>query len=404
MKKKVKSGKNKSKGGNKAKGKGKKGTGTGTGPPIDTDAATTGLLSMNINKDPPENGWIYEKEESVKALKSERNEVNILRLAHALHKLRQWKKLEDLESPELELETESSVSSSLDDKEKLKYREQLRAFHREARDHLAVKTQWDQQMIEAEVYDNNMDMDEAMHEHVSFNNLNILHCAALSGDVRMLESAIAMGAAIDYPVKEPLDEFKVRGQPYATGATPLLIALATMAMYAMLPKHHFRAITSQDPRILEVMKGSLECAVQLVKLGANCNVVLRLRGTVPMMQSMGLDNKSALQLINIVNKLELNRAVKQVKSKEDKIRFVHCRCGSRLPWKECHAALDQEPHYSEENKENVLGWRYSPLAKCFCNYAKKKKTHYKCCWQDEARYQNDSSGQLFGIRKIRINR
>ena len=80
-----------------------------------------------------------EKEESIKALKSERNEVNILRLAHALHKLRQWKKLEDLASPELELETESSVSSSLDDKEKLKYREQLRAFHREARDHLAVK-------------------------------------------------------------------------------------------------------------------------------------------------------------------------------------------------------------------------------------------------------------------------
>ena len=90
-------------------------------------------------------------------------------------------------------------------------------------------------------------------------------------------------------------------------------------------------------------------------------------------------------------------------SKEDKIRFVHSTdaAGRGFPGRNAmpccmlHAALDQEPHYSEENKENVLGWHgdiiFTALAKCFCKYAKKKKTHYKCCcWQDEARYQNDS--------------
>ena len=84
------------------------------------------------------------------------------------------------------------------------------------------------------------------------------------------------------------------------------------------------------------MKGSLECAVYSTARetwgGANCNVVLRLRGTVPgtvpmmLMQSMGLDNKSALQLINIVNKLELNQSCCEaghVKRRQDQVCPLH---------------------------------------------------------------------------------
>ena len=46
----------------------------------------------------PENGWIVEKDEAVKAVKCERNKQNIFRLARAYHKLRQWKKLENITS------------------------------------------------------------------------------------------------------------------------------------------------------------------------------------------------------------------------------------------------------------------------------------------------------------------
>jgi hypothetical protein len=41
----------------------------------------------NDDESTPENGWIFEKDEAIKAIKCERNGHNIFRLARAYHKL-----------------------------------------------------------------------------------------------------------------------------------------------------------------------------------------------------------------------------------------------------------------------------------------------------------------------------
>lgn len=86
--------------------------------------------------------------------------------------------------------------------------------------------------------------------------------------------------------------------------------------------------------------------------------------------------------------------MKNFKSHADKIRLVHCRCGSRLPWKECHAAFGSIPHY-HYNESEILCWRYSPFG-CDCGNNEKYKKHFKCCWQDQSTYHDDSTGRLFG--------
>eukprot|EP00978_Attheya_sp_CCMP212_P025241 scaffold80865_cov55-Attheya_sp.AAC.4 len=313
----------------------------------------------------PENGWICEKDEAAKAVKCERNEENILRLARAYYKLRQWEKLEALASSALKDDSVSSAYAS----SKL-YRQQLTTWHKEAKDNLSIKTRWNEQhegfgLEESRLRRLNMDTFICTHE--TFNNFNILHYAAYLGDIRLLEKAIALGAAIDYPVGEPKEEYAREGEEAPRGATALLIACASLALYGQI------------------------CAL---------------------MQTFGIDNKNAYQLANIAKKLELTRTMKTFKYVEDRIRLVHCRCGSRLPWRECHASAALVPgrHYQyydntdEQGGEKVLCWRFSPLGDCPCGNNKDKyKSYFKCCWQDASRCQDDSTGQLFGKSSMLID-
>jgi hypothetical protein len=259
-------------------------------------------------------------------------------------------------------------------------------------------------------------MDTFTCVHTTFNNFNILHYAAYQGDIRLLEKAIALGAAIDCPVDEPKEECAQQGEEAPRGATALLLACASLAMYSMMPREHRRMIFQEQPRIADMIRGNLECAVQLVKLGANCSAVYRLGncgGTLfALMKAFGIDNKNAYQLANIAKKLELTRTMEIFKSADDKIRLVHCRCGSRLPWRECHASptLAPEPHYyyldntGEQGGEKVLSWRFSPLGDCPCGNNKNKyKRYFKCCWEDTIRYQKDSTGQLYQHTSVRID-
>lgn len=63
---------------------------------------------------------------------------------------------------------------------------------------------------------------------------------------------------------------------------------------------------------------------------------------------------------------------------------AHCRCGSRLPWNQCHAARLEMYHSVHRKNKNPardnLAYIVSPLAKCPCR--KTKKTYYTCCWKD----------------------
>ena len=93
---------------------------------------------------------------------------------------------------------------------------------------------------------------------------------------------------------------------------------------------------------------------------------------------------------------DLIDAMNELESQDAKIAKVHCRYGSRLPWKECHGVGVVGEHRHCMIQDGQICWRYSPLANCPRDLT--KKIHYKCCWAEAAkpRYQNNSNGQLCG--------
>eukprot|EP00978_Attheya_sp_CCMP212_P023981 scaffold74636_cov67-Attheya_sp.AAC.4 len=403
----------KGKNGKKSKGKTKalKTNNSGDNGASSPSQSTNKMEMMEL----PENGWICEKDEAAKAVKYERNEENILRLARAYYKLRQWEKLEVLASSALKDDCGSRANSS----SKL-YHQQLTTWRKEANANLSIKTHWNEQhkggygLEESRLL--RLSMNTFTGAHGTFNNLNLLHFAAYQGDIRLLEKAIALGAAIDYPVGEPKEECGREGEEAPRGATALLLACTSLALYGAIPQERMRMIFREQPAVADRLRGNLVCAVQLVKLGANCSAVYRLGNCggriFAMMHAFGIDNKNAYQLANIAKKLELTRTMQTFKSVEDMIRLVHCRCGSRLPWRECHAsvALVPESHYlyndntDEQGGEKVLCWGYSPLGDCLCGNNKDKyKSYVKCCWQGASRYQDDSTGILFGHSSMKID-
>ena len=105
-----------------------------------------------------------------------------------------------------------------------------------------------------------------------FSNLNVMQCAAFNGDVQFLERAIRLGASLDYTHDEPLEApdrgAAVRKPP---DGTPLLLAV-----YGASCRRRFLELKSGEVW-RAVFEGAVECAIQLVRLGANASACLRVR-------------------------------------------------------------------------------------------------------------------------------
>lgn len=122
---------------------------------------------------------------------------------------------------------------------------------------------------------------------------------------------------------------------------------------------------------------TLECAMLLVKLGANFDKKLVLPPPpAPQMKEsfMGLSGKIAQQLTQISQRTEPIKAMEEMQSPKE-IALVYCRCGSRLPWNECHArvGVGEPPSFFREPDGRLL-WQYSPLAPCTFHVLSKKHT------------------------------
>jgi hypothetical protein len=357
----------------------------------------------------PGNGWIFEKDEAVKAVKCERSNQNIFRLARAYHKLRQWKKLENITS----LTALSSVDDDDDDNNNSNsntnsrsskfYRKQLSVWNKVARDHLSQYTKLTDRM---ETTDRLTFVNSSHFQHDAHKNFNVLHYAAEEGDILLLEWAVALGAAIDYRTGKLSEWDSSNTRASHCDTTALLLACSNLAFFGISSQDQKRQMLQVQPNLSRTLRGHLECAVQLVKLGADCNGTYKEKNVY--IQSLNLGNKNAYQLAKISKQSELISTMENFKSDEDKIRLVHCRCGSRLPWKECHgaAACGLIPYYYYENNndsENTssLRWRYSPLANCPCGYnnVDKYKQHFKCCWSENTQhsYRNDYNGRYLGL-------
>ena len=371
--------------------------------PLDPSAVSSNHQLQNnellADLEVPQQGWIQERHEAKKAFKENSSQTNFLRLARAYHKLRQFDKLTTLLQPQL---TSGDIDNAL-------YKKTLSEWMKDAQCYLSLDTQLndpDYGFTEENLREHNIDT--WLVEHGTYNNLNLLHFAAEIGDIRLLEKAIALGAAIDMPVGETTG-VGFRGVPAPYGSTALLLCLSNLALYGQTPRISCGEILAEQLGLVKALKGISECALQLIKLGANLDVRYDLNSCPPseftvMHQEMGLDNKNALQLATLSQNTELVDAMKQFQSEENRVALVHCRCGSRLPWKECHAALDDEPHFctsTNNNGRERMCWRYSPMANCFCDLG--KTTYYNCCWKDQAKYQIDEDGKLFHRSALLLN-
>jgi MYND finger len=221
-----------------------------------------------------------------------------------------------------------------------------------------------------------------------------------------LETMVALGAAIDLPFLHGR-----AGVPIVApaDATALVMACATIATaeadHPVLEMS--RRSCARIPGVKEQIDGTVECALQLVRLGADplrrLNVGNASESPASMLlRHVGFDGKTALELAQMAKRPELvelmERHVRY--SPEERANLVHCRCGSRLPWKECHSTgIGQPAHYRNDPEFGVV-YRVSPLAKCPCGMSAKR--HYDCCWRDTSMpvYLVDESGGSLRMEAI----
>jgi hypothetical protein len=345
----------------------------------------------------PKDGWVQQLADAESAAKRSRSAGAQLRLAIAAYKLRDFKKLKTAANLGLALDPSDSEKKLLKEHvEKCKEQYEIR-----------VGCETLQQLRRP-----NLDYDifTIVSKATIFTNLNILQYAVVMGDVTVTEEVVARGAALDFPVSEINAPDIPVPAPAPPGSTALLLACASLALYGEMEQRHPSLRTFAPAGLFETLDRSCECAIRLVYLGANCQVKLQLpaqRRNAPVntddsvnpvasFRAFELDGMTAQQLANKSRRRELILAM-EVMQKRESVDLTQCRCGSRLPWNQCHGAPVPGQSCLYTKAENGrLRWRYSPKATCPCQLTKKE--HYKCCWFTATPfYQDDTSGQLVKV-------
>jgi hypothetical protein len=360
-------------------------------------------------KDKPKDGWVEELREAeaqAKANTSTSAEPH-LRVARSARKLRSWKKCKSAAETGLSIDPQGPLRAQLIECQKQAGEELFTS---------RISSDMDRQYqkIRNTIEDGSSSSVDIIYPDGGpiFNNLNLLQQAAVFGNVRIFEDVVALGAAIDYPVSaESMNNTNQSDTtiPAPRGTTALVICCAQLA--------HFGIMGTQGvpDDLKRMVDGSLECAILLVQMGADCQKRLnfpgnnRRRPPYPsqymgweyMFRQSGLNGKTAQQMAQLSKKEDLIKAMAKFENKENKIAANICRCGSRLPWRQCHVGkrIGESPSFVES--KGKLLWRYSPLAPCFCDQ-EPKKIHFKCCWIETPcpRYQDDDTGILEGTVTI----
>jgi MYND finger len=340
-----------------------------------------------------------------------------LRLCRALAKLRQWKQLGEAAAKGLGVcasyngaaAVAPGAAAAAAAAKLAKWNDRFLSYRAWARNKLSVrssadKPEWNKLIplfLAGAVNPNHVD-----RPLEAFPNSNLFHHAALVGDVRLMEALVAAGAAIDYPF---LEERGAHGLNFSvvapTDATALVVACTTLALAAELGSRG----GTPPPRAAQKQKEQMaECAMQLIRLGADTNRTINWNNAPETATSwgyreFGLDGTSAYEMARraghgaLVELMEVHRQC----SPDERARMVHCRCGSRLPWEQCHSTgIGRPPHYVVDDDGStlpgggtVVHYRVSPLARCPCDNT--DLTYYECCWKDTAcpAYLVDSTGK-----------
>jgi hypothetical protein len=344
----------------------------------------------------PKDGWVRELQSAESAAKKSRAAGAQLRLAIAAYKLRDFKKLKIAANLGLALDPSESEKELLKD-----YVEKTKEQKESIIPRDSMKPMYEP--------DGDCDTFGFSSDINFFTNLNILHYAALSGDISLMEEVVALGAALDFPVRD-INVDGIPPVPAPPGSTALVLACAMLAMYGDMQRldPNFRRV--MPAKAFEELDRLCECAIQLVHLGANCQVKLQIpaqRRDVPVnpfdpvtgYRAHNFGGKTVQELASISCHRELIRAIELMQTSES-IDLTQCRCGSRMPWNQCHGA--PVPGQSKlcilDDDNGRLDWRYSPKAMCPCKLTNKE--HYKCCWFTSTPfYKSDSSGGMVKVVK-----
>jgi hypothetical protein len=326
----------------------------------------------------PKDGWVQEFGDAEAAAKKSRTAGAQLRLAIAAYKLRDFKKLK----------TAANLGLALDPSDGEK--ELLKEYTERSKEQKAT-TLTSSSLQQMRKPGANCDFFTISSDICPFTNLNILQYAVVAGDVTLTEEVVALGAALDFPVSDENRHVpNVPPLPAPTGSTALLLTCATLAIYG--DKMHRDPTLRRDPPagLLESLHRCCECAIRLVYLGANCQVKLQIptqrrnapvnpSDPVTIFRNLNLGGKTVQELAIMSRQRELIRAI-EVMQKTENIHLTQCRCGSRLPWNQCHGVPvpGQSNLYVQPEDNGLLNWRYSPKATCPCKLTNKE--HYKCCW------------------------
>ena len=357
-------------------------------------------------------GWVKELSSAKAAAAKDKSAASNLRCARAALKLRQFDKVAEY--------CKIGLGFSGTQKERTELEKLSRVAAKDLSEAQAEGFEAIKQGLLERVFEEGMAVEDCqlVHHEMVYTNLNFLQTATMMGNPRLLELAVAVGAALDDVVQADRTLPAGNGVPSMKpsrapgGVTALALACGCLAA---MNKGNYAHIVPNNPGTLEKLS---KCCVLLVMLGADCSARLDFTfptnflekfssgtsisqdsGLMMMWQILGLKGKTVKELALETGSEELIKAVEIVSTKEGALRHVFCRCGSRLPWAECHAGQMYDSICAEIADCSSptgcrLHWRYSPLAKCGCNRTA-KKLHYKCCWNSTERiFQNDTNGQL----------
>jgi hypothetical protein len=244
-----------------------------------------------------------------------------------------------------------------------------------------------------------------------FTNVNILQYAVVNGDVPLMEEVIALGAALDLPVNDAHHAPDVPPLPAPPGSAALLLVCAFLAMCGDKMHRDPDSRRAMPAEVRDALARKCECAIRLVHLGANCQVRLQiptqrrnatrsLYDPVTIFRALNLGGMTAQEMAIMSHQRELIRAI-ELMQKPENSHLTQCRCGSRLPWNQCHGAPvpGQSGLCIVARDNQLLHWRYSPKASCPCELTNKE--HYKCCWfTSNPIYKDDTDGRL--IREMNL--
>lgn len=236
--------------------------------------------------------------------------------------------------------------------------------------------------------------------HNLYSNLNPLQVAASMGDIQLLERLVSLGAALDY-ASDALDDSMCRTPETVKkpiGGTALLLAVISACFSR-------KRLSNDDEadQLRELYEGQVECAIQLVRLGASVNARLQLPAgsdakadVYEMIQEEQWVGKSVRDLAQEMGSEFLVQTIELFDAGEGTISLVNCRCGSRLPWKKCHAGKGGDYFHNKSDDSEKILWRYSPLAKCPCGNS--NKSYFKCCWEETTFREHYKDDETAGFK------